>query len=127
MRWRPGSLKLSETYKQDELRTLPAIRLESLARHWMFYDTQLAEWRGQLQRVTADYSEAAAELASRRAAWEADPRNRRRPAAGPGRAASTRSSRRSRSPNRPCRHPLDDQLNLARRGNCGAAGRSIQA
>jgi potassium efflux system protein len=64
-----GVQKLSDTYDQDELRMLPAIRLESLARHWAFYDTQLAAWRAQLQQVTAGYSEAAAELASRRAVW----------------------------------------------------------
>jgi potassium-dependent mechanosensitive channel len=66
-----GTLKLSETFKLEELRTLPAIRLESLERHWKFYNTQLAEWRGQLQRITAGYSDAAAELAKRRAVWEA--------------------------------------------------------
>ncbi len=65
-----GVHKLSEKFKQEELRALPAIRLESLERHWEFYNTQLAEWRGQLQRITAVYSEAAADLAKRRAAWE---------------------------------------------------------
>ena len=63
--------KLSETFNRDALQSLPAIELESLERSWGFYDNQLAAWRGQLHRITARYSEAAAELAERRAAWEA--------------------------------------------------------
>jgi potassium efflux system protein len=66
-----GTLKLSETFKRDQLQSLPAIRLESLERHWRFYAAQLTEWRGKLQRITMGYSEAAAELARRRAVWEA--------------------------------------------------------
>jgi potassium efflux system protein len=62
--------KLSATPKR-RLESLPAIELESLDRYWSLYDDQLAAWRGELQRITARYSETAAELARRRAAWEA--------------------------------------------------------
>ena len=87
----------------------------------MFYDAQLAEWRGQLQRITADYSEAAAELAKRRAAWEAT----RAIAAdlAPaliGRVDSVLAE--ITLAEKALSLPLGDQLKLARRGNCGAAG-----
>ncbi len=111
-----GVLKLSDSFKQDELRLLPAVRLESLERHWMFYDSQLAEWRVQLQRVTARYSEAAADMASKRAVWEATRRSAGDlPPALANRveavlAEITRAEQALSG-------PLDNQLKLARRGN----------
>ncbi len=111
-----GVEKLSATFKKEELRTLPAIRLESLERHWMFYDTQLAAWRGQLQRVTANYSEAAADLGRKRAVWDAT-----RAAAGVlapamvGRVDSMLTQ--ITLAEKMLSAPLDNQLNIARRGN----------
>jgi potassium-dependent mechanosensitive channel len=61
---------LTRTFDR-QLGSLPALELESLEGYWSFYDRQLAAWRGELQRITARYSETAAELARRRAAWEA--------------------------------------------------------
>ena len=66
-----GVHKLESRFKQDELRGLSALHLESLDRHWTFYGKQLDAWRRDLQRATAIYSTDAAELATRRAAWEA--------------------------------------------------------
>ncbi len=109
-------LKLSDSFKQDELRLLPAIRLESLERHWMFYDTQLAGWRGQLQRVTARYSEAAADLASKRAVWEATRRSAGDlPPALANRVDAVLAE--ITVAEQALSGPLDNQLKLARRGN----------
>ena len=111
-----GTLKLSETAKLDELKTLPAIRLESLERHWMFYEARLADLRGQLQRITAAYSDAAADLATRRAVWEAT-----RAAAGdqPPALASRVDSILAEIAlaEQALSVPLDEQLRLARRVN----------
>lgn len=54
-----------------DLRPLSVTRLESLERHWRFYGRQLEGWRRDLQQSMAPYTEDAAELARRRAAWEA--------------------------------------------------------
>jgi potassium-dependent mechanosensitive channel len=111
-----GVEKLAGAFKKDELRTMPAIRLESLARHWMFYDSQLAAWRGQLQRVTADYSEAAADLARKRAVWEA---TRASAANLPPALVSRVDSMLAQITlvEKLLSAPLDSQLNIARRGN----------
>jgi small-conductance mechanosensitive channel len=66
-----GVRDLAPLFKRDELLLLPVVRLESLERHWNFYERQLADWSGELQRATSTFSEDAAELARRRAAWEA--------------------------------------------------------
>jgi potassium-dependent mechanosensitive channel len=63
--------QLSEASSHGELHSLSAMELASLERYWRFYDDQLAAWRGELQHVTARDSEATAELARRRARWEA--------------------------------------------------------
>jgi small-conductance mechanosensitive channel len=108
--------KLSETFKRDELQSLPAIRLQSLERHWKFYDTGLAAWRGQLQRITARYSDDVAELARRRATWEAT----RAAAGGLAPALSERVDsiiEEITLAEQALSGPLDSQLRLARRGN----------
>jgi len=113
-----GISKLSQTFKRDELKSLPAIRLESLDRHWDFYLVQLKAWRSDLQAITARYSEDAAELAKRRAIWEAT----RTAALGSGIApalderigqvlAEIDAAEKALST------PLDSQLRLAQRGN----------
>jgi small-conductance mechanosensitive channel len=61
----------SQMFKRDELRLLSVRRLESLERHWKFYGRQLDAWRRDLQQATGQYAEDAAELARRRAIWEA--------------------------------------------------------
>ncbi|MDQ1344489.1 MAG: potassium-dependent mechanosensitive channel [Pseudomonadota bacterium] len=61
----------SQLFKRDELKLLSVRRLESLERHWKFYGKQLEAWRRELQQATGQYAEDAAELARRRALWEA--------------------------------------------------------
>jgi len=61
----------SQRFKRDELKLLSVRRLESLERHWKFYGKQLEAWRRDLQQATGQYSEDAAELARRRALWDA--------------------------------------------------------
>jgi potassium efflux system protein len=113
-----GVEKLSETFKRDELQSLPAVRLESLERHWKFYDVQLADWRGALQGITARYSEDAAELAKRKAAWEVT----RTAAAANGLAPALAERVDSilgeiKVAENALSVPLDAQLRLSRRGN----------
>jgi small-conductance mechanosensitive channel len=64
-------LRESQHFKRDELNLLSIMRLESLERHWRFYGKQLDEWRSDLKQVSSQYTEDAAELARRRASWEA--------------------------------------------------------
>ena len=66
-----GILNLSQASKKEDLKQLSVIRLESLENHWRFYDRELTDWRQELDRVTTPYTEDAAELAQRRAVWEA--------------------------------------------------------
>ena len=66
-----GVAKLASHFKSDELLQLSVIRLDSLQRHWRFYAGQLDDWRRDLQKATAVYSQDAEALAKRRATWEA--------------------------------------------------------
>jgi potassium efflux system protein len=66
-----GIRKLSGRFDRHELDSLLASRLTDLDRYWKFYERQLADWRDELQRITARYSSAAADLARQRAVWEA--------------------------------------------------------
>ena len=61
----------SQRFKRDELNLLSIMRLESLERHWKFFQKELNDWRRELQQATSQFTEDAAELASRRAMWEA--------------------------------------------------------
>jgi len=61
----------SQRFKRDELKLLSVRRLESLERHWRFYGKQFEAWRRDLQQAAGQYAEDAAELARRRALWEA--------------------------------------------------------
>ena len=61
----------SAHFKKDEMKLLSIQRLESLARHWNFYGKQLEDWRRDLKQATAPYTEDVADLAQRRANWEA--------------------------------------------------------
>ncbi len=72
-------LSESQHFKRDELNLLSITRLESLDRHWSFYGKQLGNWRRDLKQVSAQYTDDAAELGRRRAAWEA---TRKTPEAG---------------------------------------------
>ena len=67
---RPVDAKL-DTTAGGALRTLPVMRLESLARHWEFDARRFARWEAQAQRALAPYADGALQLAQRRAAWSA--------------------------------------------------------
>jgi small-conductance mechanosensitive channel len=67
---RPVDAKLDNT-AAGALRTLPVMRLESLARHWEFDARRFARWEEQARRALAPYADSALQLAQRRAAWSA--------------------------------------------------------
>ncbi|WP_057657073.1 mechanosensitive ion channel family protein [Pseudoxanthomonas dokdonensis] len=60
-----------QAYTQQKLRSLPVLRLESLERHWAFDERRYQRWRDDLKDATAPYTDAAAGLDKRSAAWEA--------------------------------------------------------
>ena len=113
-----GIQKLSQTFKKDELQSLPAMRLESLERHWKFYDKQLAEWRSELQRITSKYSDDAEELAKRRAVWEATRSAAVTTSLAPALAERVDATLAEiGAAEKAVSAPLDNLLRLARRGN----------
>lgn len=67
---RPVDAKLNNT-AGGALRTLPVMRLESLARHWEFDARRFARWEDLARRALAPYADSALQLAQRRAAWSA--------------------------------------------------------
>jgi potassium-dependent mechanosensitive channel len=62
---------LEDRLRDVNLTALPTGSLESLDRHWRFYERQITDWRDRLQSRTQPYSDDAAGLALRRAAWVA--------------------------------------------------------
>lgn len=64
----PVDVKLNAT-GGGTLRSLPVMRLESLARHWEFDARRFAQWEARSQRALAPYVDSALQLAHRRAAW----------------------------------------------------------
>ena len=108
---------LSKSVKRDELKQLSAVRLESLESHWKFYDRELAEWRRDLDRVTAPYSEDAAALAQRHSTWEATAKSLE---SGVASALSDRVHvilGQITQAERALSVPLDNQMKLRRRAN----------
>ena len=108
----------SERFKRDELKLLSITRLESLARHWSFYGEQLAAWRRDLQQASGQYTEDAAELARRRAAWE----NTRSAAEASGMAPALQSRIQATLAQitlaeQAVSGPIDRQTRLSRRAN----------
>ena len=63
--------RLTDLTEGGDLSLLSVQRLESLERHWLLLDRQLAQTRAELMREINASSEDAAELAARRAAWKA--------------------------------------------------------
>ncbi len=113
-----GVGQLAARFKSEELLQLSIVRLESLQRHWDFYEKQLNLWRRDLQRATASYSDDAADLARRRATWEST-----RSAAEAGGVAPALQSRvgevlaQVALAEQAISGPLDDQSRLSRRAN----------
>ena len=63
--------RLTEVTEGSDLSALSVQRLESLERHWLLQERTLAQTRAELMRATNTASEDAAELDTRRAAWQA--------------------------------------------------------
>lgn len=63
--------RLDERTDRNDLGQLSVQRLESLERHWQLKERGLTQTRAELARLTNAASEDAAELAARRAAWQA--------------------------------------------------------
>ena len=62
---------LDERTDRNDLGQLSVQRLESLERHWQLKERALTQTRAELTRLTNAASEDAADLAARRAAWQA--------------------------------------------------------
>jgi potassium-dependent mechanosensitive channel len=110
-----GVHDLAEIFRKEEVNELPVVRLESLERHWNFYDRQLADWRKRLQAVTAQYSADAARLSQMRATWEATRNVPGMPQALVNRA--TVLAQQIAIAEQALSGPLDEQLKLGRRAN----------
>ena len=117
----------AELFKGEDLKILSVVRLESLSRHWKFHARQLERWRGDLQQAAAQYTEDAAELARRRASWEAT-----RAAAGEAGGMSPALANRVQAvlaqlalAEQAVSGPIDQQIRLSRRAN--AIENSIRA
>jgi small-conductance mechanosensitive channel len=63
--------QLAERSGKSDLAVLSVRRLESLQRHWLLYERVLSQTRAELARSTNAKSEDTAELAKRRAVWQA--------------------------------------------------------
>ena len=63
--------ELAALLESNDLALLPAISLDSLGRHWRFYERQLETWRRDLESTSGRFPEDAAELARRRVVWDA--------------------------------------------------------
>jgi potassium efflux system protein len=66
-----GLDRLDERTERNDLTQLSVQRLESLERHWLLKERTLVHTRAELSELTNAASEDAAELAARRAAWQA--------------------------------------------------------
>ena len=54
-----------------QLKVLPVLRLESLERHWKFDARRFSRWQSDMRAASLPYAQDAADLAQRRADWEA--------------------------------------------------------
>jgi len=61
----------AKMFRAGDLRALPVMRLESFERHWKFDARRFARWQDDMRAATAPYGQSAAQLAQRRADWEA--------------------------------------------------------
>jgi potassium efflux system protein len=66
-----GVQDLADRSGNAALETLSVNRLETLLRHWKLFDREITRVRGDLARATDALSDDAAELAGRRAVWQA--------------------------------------------------------
>jgi potassium efflux system protein len=66
-----GIAHLNDSLRKQDFAGLSVVRLGSIENHWRFYDSELAEWRRELERVMAPFADDAVELGRRRAVWDA--------------------------------------------------------
>lgn len=108
----------SRLFGYGELRTLPVVRLESMARHWKFDARQYGRWRMDMQASVAPYGQDAAELARRRGDWDLT-----RQAIAAGSTPEALSQRvdsviaRLQQAEQALSSPLAEQIGLGRRAN----------
>lgn len=62
--------KLGKEVPPAQIEKLSIAHLESLSRHWRFYDGQFEAWHGDLQRATSALSKDAETLSRHRADWQ---------------------------------------------------------
>jgi small-conductance mechanosensitive channel len=120
-------------FKPDELKLLSITRLESLSRQVSFYSNELERWRRELKQSTSQYSEDAAELARRRAIWEATRSAAESAGMAPalGNRIQTVVAQLSLA-EQAVSGPIDRQIQLSRRANAietsiHAAGKAVAA
>jgi len=113
-------------FRGDQLKLLSINRLESLSRHVSFYSHELEKWRRELKQATSQYNEDAAELARRRAIWEATRTAAESAGMAPalGNRVHTVVAQLSLA-EQAVSGPIDKQIQLSRRAN--AIETSIQA
>jgi small-conductance mechanosensitive channel len=109
----------AESLKGEDLQLLSVLRLESLSRHWRFHARQLEDWRRELRQAGGQYTEDAAELARRRANWEAT-RTAVTESGGIATALSNRITtvlQQLAVAEQAVSGPIDQQIRLSRRAN----------
>ncbi len=108
----------AKLFESRDMRTLPVMRLESLDRHWKFDARQYARWQSDLRQASAPSGDDAAQLASRRADWDAT-----KVAAEAGSLANALDNRiesvvaKLKQAEHALSAPLEKQIALGRRGN----------
>ena len=108
----------AKMFKPGDLRALPVMRLESFERHWKFDERRFARWQDDMRAATLPYAQDAAQLAQRRADWEAT-----QAAARAGNMPAALASRvdalvtQLKSAEQALSAPLGRQINLGRRAN----------
>jgi potassium efflux system protein len=113
-----GIAQLNDSLRKQDLADLSVVRLGSIENHWRFYDSELAEWRRELERVLAPFADDAAELGRRRAVWDATERSMGEsglPDALRNRVAGILSQ--ITRAEQALSKPLDAQIQLGRRAN----------
>jgi small-conductance mechanosensitive channel len=109
----------AESLKGEDLQLLTVLRLESLSRHWRFHARQLEDWRRDLRQAGGQYTDDAAELARRRANWEAT-RSAVTESGGIATALSNRITtvlQQLAVAEQAVSGPIDQQIRLSRRAN----------
>jgi potassium-dependent mechanosensitive channel len=109
---------LDRRMRAEDFTRMPVLRIESLRRNWRFQDTELELWQRDAQRQLDQYSADAAQLASRRAVWDATRKQARDTAVAPALLVRIGEVlRQIDAADRAIAAPLERRLGLGRRGN----------